>query len=276
MTPAVQRMMNENVGSMSAASRMCAALAAARLPGPTGIAARSRFFETLAWTVQNVTEPAELELLTELRAYGPAALDGDPHAVELVLGAIGRLDTINDAGVKRALADIERLGRSGEWALTLLGIAGFGAGAVIRRRLYRRVVAPLHELERVLLSVERGDELQRCAERGHSPRQRQALRSLNRLLDAARAHASAGRMRAALPQDLVPRLLDVCDGSLALVNAQGELLSASRSTLDWLSKEDGPRLRDGLNRVAQGMTDEHVFKIQEGQGWILVRCVLEP
>jgi hypothetical protein len=79
-----------------------------------------------------------------------------------------------------------------------------------------------------------------------------------------------------LPQDLVPRLLDAWEGSVALVDAQGELLSASRSTLDWLSKDSGVRLRDGMRRVAQGVADEHVSRVQEGQGWILVRCLREP
>ncbi len=272
MTPAVQRMMNENVGSMSAASRMFAALAAARLPEPAADAARARFSETLSWAVQNCTEPGELELLTELRVHGPAALDGDRRSLELALTAIGRLETINDSAMKNAQADLDRLGRGGEWALALLGIVGFGAGAFIRGRLYRRVVAPLHELERVLLSVEGGDELQRCAARGYSPQQHPALRSLNRLLDSARAQANSRQANDGLPRDLVPRLLDVWDGPVALMDARGELLSASRSMLEWLSKDNGPHLREGMRRVALGLADEHVSRIQEGQGWILVRC----
>lgn len=275
MTPAVQRMMNENVGSMSAASRMFAALAAARLPEPAAGAARERFFETLSWASQNCTEPGELELLTELRAYGPAALDGAPSSLQLALAAIDRLESINDSAVQVAQADLQRLGRGGEWALALLGVIGFGAGALIRGRLYRRVLGPLHELERVLLSVEGGDELQRCA-RGHSPQQHQALRSLNRLLDSARAQANSRETRGGLPRDLVPRLLDAWDGPVAVVDAQGELLSASRSTLDCLSKESGPRLREGMRRVALGMADDQVSRLQDGQGWLLVRCLPEP
>ncbi len=271
MTPAVERMMTENVGSMSAASRMFAALAASRLPEPAAAAARERFFETLAWAVQNCTEPGELELLSELRGYGQPALDGDARSLELALTTIGRLESINDTAVRAAQADLERLGRSGEWALALLGLVGFVAGAFIRRRLYRRVVAPLHELERVLLSVDAGDELQRCAARGHSPRQHQALRSLNRLLDSARVQASSQRAKDGWPRDLVPGLLDAWDAPMAIVDAQGELLSASRSMLDGLSTENGTRLRDGMRKVARGMTDEHVTRAQEGQGWILVR-----
>lgn len=275
MTPAVQRMVSENVGSMSAASRMFAALAAARLPEPAAEAARERFFETLSWAVQNSTEPGELELLAELRAHGPEALDGEPRSLELALTAIHRLESINDSALQVAQADLDRLGRGGAWALALLGIAGCGAGAFIRGRLYRRVVAPLYELERVLLSVEGGDQLQRCAARGHSPQQHQALRSLNRLLDSARAQANSRGTNDGLPRDLLPRLLDAWDAPMALVDAQGELLSASRSTLDWLSKENGLRLRDGMRRVAHGLTDVHVANVQEGEGWILVRCLPE-
>jgi hypothetical protein len=272
MTPAVERMMNENVGSMSAASRMFAALAAARLPEPAGEGARERFFETLAWAVKNGTEPGELEVLEELRVHGPAALDGDRRSLELALTAISRLESINDSAAQVAQADIERLARGGEWALALLGIVGFAAGAYVRGRLYRRVVSPLHELERVLLSVEGGDELQRCASRGHSPQQHQALRSLNRLLDSARAQANHGGTTDGLPRDLVPGLLDAWEGPVALVDAQGELMSASRTMLDRLANDDGLRLRQAMRRVAHGMTDEHVHKVREGEGWVLVRC----
>lgn len=276
MTPAVERMMNENVGSMSAASRMFAALAATRLPEPAAAAARERFYETLTWAVKNGTEPGELELLIELRGYGPAALDGDPRSLDRALTIIGRLESINDSAVREAQADLERLGRSGEWALALLGLAGFGAGAFIRRRLYRRVVAPLHELERVLLSVEAGDELQRCAARGHSPRQHQALRSLNRLLDSARVQASGQRAKDSLPRDLVPRLLDAWDAPMAVVDAQGELLSASSAMLDWLSNDDGSRLREAMREVCRGLTNEHVVAVQQGEGWLLIRGEPRP
>lgn len=276
MAPAVERMMNANVGSMSAASRMFGALAAARLPEPAAEAARERFFETLSWAVENCTEPGELELLAELRAYGAPALKGDPRSLDLALTTLGRLERINDAAVQKAQADLARLGRGGEWALALLGIAGFAAGAFIRRRLYRRVLAPLQELERVLLSVEGGDDLQRCALRGHSPQQHPALRSLNRLLDSARAHGNGRRVSDGLPRDLVPRLLDLGDAPMALVDAQGELLSASGSMLEWLSQEEGTELRDAMRRVARGVADERVSKVQEGQGWLLLRGTADP
>ena len=212
-------------------------------------------------------------MLADLGAHGPAALDGDRRSLELALTALGRRESINDSAMQNAQADLERLGRGGEWALALLGIVGFGVGAFIRGRLYRRVVAPLHELERVLLSVEGGDERQRCAARGYSPQQHPALRSLNRLLDSARAQANGRRTNDGLPRDVVPRLLDAWDGPVALVDAQGELLSASSSMLDWLSQEKGLSLREGMRRVALGLVDEHVSRLQEGEGWILVRCL---
>ena len=275
MTPAVERMMTANVGSMSAASRMVAALAASRLPEPGARVARERFFETLSWAAQNATEPGETELLAQLRRLGPEALNGEPNSLGLALSVIDQLDGINDAAMRRSLADLERLGGGGEWALALLGMVGFGAGAFVRQRLYRRVVAPLHELERVLLSVASGDALQRCATRGHSPNQRQALRSLNRLLDSLGERTSGGRLSDGLPQDVVPHLLDICGGSLALIDTTGELLAASRSTLDSLSEEEGLHLRDGMRRAARGLPDEYVSRVQDGQGWILVRCLPE-
>lgn len=273
MTPAVTSMLSDTLDRASVTAQFHTALAAARLPEPAPSAARQRFDDALAQAARGAS-PAGQYLLSELEGLRGAALRGDQHALELTFSTISRLEAGNRSAIEEATANFRRLGLNGAWALALLGMTGVAAGALIQRRLYRRVVAPLNELERVLLSLESGDALQRCAPVGVSSQQRQALRNLNRLLDATSTQASGGPSPESVPRDIIPYLLDALGGSLALIDERGSLLSASHAMLESLSRDDAANVRDGMRRVAQGMTDEHVSSVQRGAGWVLVRCAL--
>lgn len=272
MTPAVTSMLGDAIDRARVTAQLRTALASARLPEPAPAAARERFDAALTEAARGAS-PTGQYLLSELEGLRGAALRGDPHALELTLLTISRLESSNWSATEEATANFRRLGLNGAWALALLGMTGVAAGAIIQRRLYRRVVAPLNELERVLLSLESGDALQRCAALGVSSQQRQALRNLNRLLDSTDTQASRGPSPEALPRDILPYLLDALGGSVALIDERGSLLSASHATLESLSRDDAALLRDGMRRVAQGMTDEHVSCVQRGPGWVLVRCL---
>lgn len=274
MTPAATNMLGDAIARARVTAQLHAALASARLPEPAPVAARERFDDALAQAARG-TSPTAQYLVSELEGLRGPALRGDQHALELTLATLSRLETSNRAAIEAATANFRRLGTNGAWALALLGMIGVAAGGLVQRRLYRRVVAPLNELERVLLSVGSGDELQRCAALGVSSQQRQALRSLNRLIDATGTQASEGPSPEALPRDIVPHLLDALGGSVALVDERGGLLAASQPALEALSRDDAAHLRDGMRRVAQGMTDEKVLRVERGPGWVLVRWLTE-
>lgn len=273
MSPAVSKVVNQNVSSLHASSEMLAALAAQRLPEPAAAAARARFEAALAAAARNQTESGEGLAIVELQALSEAALAGDAIALERALAAIASLERANSAAMQKVGADAHRLGRAGAWALALLGLLGFGAGALVRRRLQRRVAAPLLELERVLRSIEAGDWLQRCASTGPSSSQHPALRALNRLLDSAGGWRSSAPAAAA-PAAVLPWLLDVSGEALAVLDARGAIVGASRSALEMLAGEGDDRLVERLQHVLAGASDERVRVLGRSEGFALL--ALDP
>lgn len=270
VAPALAGVLSQNVQSLDAAGEMLVGLSGARLPEPTASAARRRFAEALDRAARNPTEPGESELVAELSALAPAALDGEPRALERTLIVLERLEAVNRAAVERANAEAQRLGAGGAWALALLGMLGVLVAGFVRRRLYRRVVAPLDELTRVLLAADAGDSLQRCATRGPFARQHRALVSLNRALDAAAERRAQPSGNGRLPPEIVPWLLDATGAPLALLDTRGEVVSTSRSTLELLAGEQGPRLREAMGRVARGLPDDQVTSMRRSESWVLV------
>jgi hypothetical protein len=269
MSPAVSSVVDDNVASLQASSEMLAALVAQRLPEPAAAAARQRFSDGLAAAARSQTEPDEAAPIEELRALSAAALAGEPRALERVLAAIAAIERANRSAMRLAGEDAGRLGKAGAWALALLGLLGFAAGSLVRRRLHRRVAAPLLELERVLLSVDAGDPLQRCANTAFSASQQRALQALNRLLDKADRQGARPPVAAA-PAELVPWLLDAQGEALAVLDARGAIVSASRATLEMLSDERDQQLMERLQRAARGSSDERVKLIQSSERFSLL------
>jgi PAS domain-containing protein len=269
MSPAITRVLDENVASLHASSEMLAELAAQRLPKPASDASHQRFEHALAMASHNQTEAGEAEPITELRRLWPDALEGEPRALERAIAAVASIDRVNRAAMQAASVDARRLGKAGAWVLALLGLLGFVAVSLVRRRIQRRVVAPLLELESVLLSVDAGDRLRRCATSGPSSRQQGAMRALNRLLDLAASQA-AKPAAASAPAELVHWLLDARGGALALLDARGEVVSASSAALEMLSNERESELLGKLQQVASGSSDQRIEVVRRSETFALL------
>jgi PAS domain-containing protein len=270
MTPALAEVLEENVDSMDAAGSMLASLAAARLPEAEAAAARGRFLAALEDAAQNRSEPEEAALLEELRGVEEAAFRGEPLAIQRALGALEALGRVNRVAAQRANGEAKRLGSAGAWAVALLGMLGFGASLFVTRRLTRRLLLPLYEMDRVLAAVEQGDRLQRCATRGMPPRQHELLSRLNRLVDASVQRADSGGSAAEASSGLTPWLLDAWGGALALLDAEGRVLSANRAALELLGSERGPSLREAMSRALQGVVSDGVATLRRSERWVLV------
>src|SRR5690606_23537094 len=84
------------------------------------------------------------------------------RARERVIAALGRLSQVNREAMRRADREAQLLGAAGAWAMVLLGFGGVIAGVLVLRRLGRRLLWPIAELERVLAAAHQGDRYQRC------------------------------------------------------------------------------------------------------------------
>lgn len=164
------------------------ALAAVAVPGDPDAAVR--WADALERLDAAVADEREREALIAARRHGLAAFAGSETARAAAVEAIG---TAARARREAALAEARaarRLALGGAWGAVLVGLAGYVASLVVTRRVRRRVVEPILELDRVLGAAARGEAGRRCRPLD-APREVRALVGrVNDLLDRADA---AGR-----------------------------------------------------------------------------------
>lgn len=204
MSPAIGQILEENVASEEAVEEMLATLAEASSSG-TGASSdtaerqRARFDDALDRARDNVTEPEEPALLEAIHLHENAAFAGDAAARATVVQNLRQLGAVNRASMHRSDVAARRLGLGGAWACTLLGVVGFGFGALILRRLRRRIELPIEDLRDTLQRVRRDDFQARCRTLLQAPAELAQIAShtnwLLDLLQLTRAEAVNARSR---------------------------------------------------------------------------------
>lgn len=271
MGPAVQRIMQENVYSISAAEDILEELA--RNPeGPIPQASRARIREAIARARTNVTESEETPILDALATNLDPTLAGDNAARQRSIDEVRNVIRINRQAMRSADGEAKRLGIGGAWATVLVGFIAFALSLVVMGRLRRRIVQPIEELFGVLIAAREGAQHRRCRA-GSAPTQlEQVAQSINALLDQ-RAAAAAEQQTAAPEVDSAALrfLLDRLPQGGAVTDVDGHLLRASCTVLDALSGPRGETLREQLRVGAAGLHDHQVVNLSGGLGylWIL-------
>ncbi len=221
-SPAVERILRENVDSTEAVEEMFEVLTSGHEP--------ARFHEALQRAKNNITEAQEAPLVTSIQQHAAAALAGDARARADVAEALRGLGDVNRASMDQANAEAANLGLAGAWAMALLGFTGFLLSLILRRQLESHVLAPVIEVDEVLAAVRAGDEYRRCSAPAEVAPSR-VKDNLNWVLDRrlGRAHADGqeGALRAALNA-----LLDARTTSAALlIDAHGRVVAANATAL---------------------------------------------
>jgi hypothetical protein len=248
MSPAIERILEENERSIGMVEEMLAVLA-----DPEGDAARrsDRFARALGLAAANVTEQAERPLLEVLERESQAALAGEPGARRKSVKALLGLGEVNRLSMERADREARRLGRAGAWAAVLLGLGGFAAALAIAHHLQSVLVAPLVEVHATVVAARSGDRRRRCNVHGAAAEVVAIGRALDDLLDA-RLTAARSRVPAAwisLDRAGLLRLLDDL-GEPAFVLGDGGVLHASNRQADVLFDHDGgAQVRDAALRA---------------------------
>jgi hypothetical protein len=228
MSPAVDRILTENVYSTEAVEAMLAALA----EGDD----RASFDAALERARSNITEEGESALLATIDAQADGAWAGRPVAKARLVTALRSLGDVNRASMREADANATRLGLAGAWAMAALGVAGFWAGMVAARRVQRHLLDPLVELEQVLRAANDGDTLRRyAAPAGESPRW---VRDLNELLDR-KPTVSVAPSDVAL-REAVIGLLDQHPEPLILCTLDARVIATNAAALFAADAHGGP------------------------------------
>jgi hypothetical protein len=241
MSPAIERILLENVASVLAVEEMALALA----ESPADDAARGRFFGALTRAKRNVTEEEERPALAEIEAAAAAALAGDVAARRRVAQALQRLGDVNRQAMQRADDNARRIGTGGAWAAVFLGLTGLVASAITIRRLERRLLGPIAEIMRVVAAQRGGDRRSRCTGTYAQGELGPAIHTLNELFDLRE------RVGESIPQSrgesddraLLLYLLDERDEPVAIAGPRGDVLAANRRALDILLGATGTALR---------------------------------
>lgn len=233
VSPAVERILLDNVRSVEAAEQMLAALA---LPEED---AGARFEAALGAARANVTEAEELPLLEDLDRLGPAALAGDPTARRQAVAALEALSLVNRRSMQQADDEARFLGQAGAWTSALAGMAGFVLSLVVYDRTRRRMVLPVQELHATLAAARQGDHLRRCTHTEGPVETVRIADDLNWLLE------QLGQTRRPKPgmTGLRPHLLALLErqpGPTLVLDARGEALALNQAALDRIAAGDRP------------------------------------
>jgi len=254
MSPAIEKIIQENGYSLEACERMLTVLATVPAGGDP-VERRTKFGAALADARSNVTEPGETPQIDAIAAAAPRALDGDPAALVSTVEAVRALADINRAAMSRVDREARRLGTAGAWSAVFLGLLGFTVALIVVERLLQKLVKPLVELQSVLASAMSGDRTRRSIPGGAAPDVEYVKRSVNSLLDlGVRSDAPAGRdvyhCRAA--RTVLVHLLDQTAEPRVVVDPKGAVIAANASGLELLSGDSGDRVKEDLVAAAAG------------------------
>ena len=241
MTPAIGKILAENVRSAAAVETMFARLA----ERPVTDAAKASFSEALAIARGNVTEDAERPEIRAVETSWQAAFDGDAQAQATTVLALLRLGEINRDAMTQADADARRLGAAGRWALAFLALLGFIVSFLAVGRTRRQVLEPLSDLLATVRASRRGDVHRRCTlEQGLEITE--VAEAMNGLLDDRRR--TEPRVTGVIHREALPILLDGWAQPVVLVDARGAVVASNGAALRIL----GDRGEGILERVRAG------------------------
>lgn len=275
MTPAIDRILEDNEKSIRAVERMLLALAE---PPPAdehrAVERRQQFEGALAEAEGNITEPSEEPVLAEIEAAHEAALEGQPEALAAVRAQLWQLGAINRETMLAANARAKRLGSAGAWALVFLGLIGLVFSLALMRRARVKLINPVYELGAVLEACSEGDSHRRFRPAGASTEFRAVAAVVNALVaEHFASHEQDWEAIAKLDRVALLRLLDAEPQPVVVLDAEGALAAASHAALDVLRGPEGPLLRAALRRANDGATVDGIrVEALDDVGWL---CRLE-
>lgn len=130
-----------------------------------------------------------------------------------------------------ATTEAGRLALAGAWAMAALGFVSFLAGLGLWRRVQRRVLAPILEVDAVLAAARAGDERRRCSKPWEPEAGGRLVENLNWALDRRVGTPDKPSEDAALRAVVVGLLDRTADRPALVVRADGGVTAANEVAL---------------------------------------------
>ena len=222
MSPAIHRILADNVVTLVDVEQMLAVIGQPELPQAE---AHKRFGDALHRALQNLTESDERPLLERIQVVWQDALreDSTPAARQQLLTLLLDLSEVNRVSMEVADEEAARLGAAGAWSVVLLSLAILALSQFFGRRLDVRVVQPLRGLQEVVQAAEGGDRHRRCPTGG--PKEFGAIAAgLNRLLDEVQKRRTAAED---FERELLECVLQARAGAWVAVDRTGTIRAAN-------------------------------------------------
>ncbi len=262
MSPAIERILQENVYSISAVEDMFAVLA---IDGSADAAEVEKFEEALSRAQSNVTEEAETPQLEIIEDASGRDLS-EPSTRQNIVEALHELGRINRESMREADVFAKRLGTAGAWAAVFLGVLGFILSVLAVRRLSRRILSPLDELSATVHAHAGGDPHRRCYLEDAPEELRQVGETINAFIDdAVQRDAVSRRHVEDVTRAATLHYLDSLDGSVWLCDSDGEIIAANQSALEFGRTQAGQQTRAALpeyvtesSTAPDGLVIEHI------------------
>ena len=268
VSPAVERILENNVSSTEAVEEMLAALAMDDASTP------DRFAAGLEMARENAVEPGELPLLDELERTSAAAVVGNQKARAETIATLRALSDVNRQAMRRADNSARFQGQAGAWTSALAGFAGFVLRVLVYDRTRRRLVSPVLELHATLAAVRGGDHHRRCTKLDGPIETHLIADDLNWILE----QLALIRRPLATASGLRPYLLALLERHpqpTVILDAKGEVIALNQAALDSVAAGERPR---ALGRaVAEGKPlPEGWTAVRGAEGWICERLPGAP
>ncbi len=183
LSPAVERVINDNISTLEAGEEILAALT--RAESRTRAERPMLVVRALETARAHLTLDGEAELVDIIDAHLDGALDGSPQDRARVVQAVRDLGDLNRRGVAEVDRDVQSRSIASAWVVLLFGVTAAALTLLLQRRWGDRFMLPILEMRDALADVESGNRFRRVTPLDGPDEAKELTAALNRLVDRA-------------------------------------------------------------------------------------------
>ena len=176
MDPAITRIYERNVKSLSACEEMLLALTGEQVE-------LEKFKQALKRAGSNITENGEEQAIKNIQQYLPGLAAGEKGFRSLVTREVIALTNYNKKAILESARQTQKLRQAGAWGIVFASLLFFLVAIRQEQRLRRMLLLPFQEISDTVKAHMQGDKFRRCNLPHTSGDMKKLLESINSLLD---------------------------------------------------------------------------------------------
>ena len=176
MDPAITRIYDRNVKSLSACEEMLLALTGEPVE-------MEKFKQALKSAGNNITEDDEEQAIKNIQQYLPGLAAGEKGFRSLISREVTNLIKYNKKAILDSVKQTQKLRQAGAWGIVFATLLFFVIAIHLEQKMRRMLLLPLQEISDTLRANIQGDKFRRCSLPSASGDMKKLLDSINVLLD---------------------------------------------------------------------------------------------